>query len=573
MDSWPHFRTTDRRWHTPPTWVEVAVTNSETSPWTHRVTLLVVGVTESLDSRTVNAPQNSIASVCQSSLGCTSVAPDAFVAKIARQGSGQLVVVNRTVTATEGVAFTKVVAAFSDTDSDAPDDYVATIDWADGSASQGLITGDGNGNFEISGSHTYERFGTYPLAVSLLDRDGSVVHPVQTGDDGNGLHRYQVSVDTTQLAGVSGFIRLQLNPAVSSRGSNAFAELMNFVSDGVLSGEPDLLGAAQGSLEGVVSLQNDSLLNQFTQAIQFGTAFTFDVLLGGEVALDANPHSLWNRFTLQVLDADVTTPLLTAHPSGAVLSIDINPDGSASAAAYPAADGEVVVSTTLTNDVVVTDAPFEAEDVAIQALEGEEFTQIVARFSDSNSLTTPADFTATVDWGDGSSSAADIVARGLGEFAVLGTHTYQKFGDYPLSVLIESLGGRSATAFGAASQVLDIQAARPTVVGSGSSALMTDINQDGRPDMVVAELFTSDQISVLLGRDDATFQPPLKVTAGLIPSAFTLADFNNDGRPDVVVGNTGDNKLHVLLSAEDQTFGDPLLAGQIGVRPHILRDR
>ena len=58
-----------------------------------------------------------------------------------------------------------------------------------------------------------------------------------------------------------------------------------------------------------------------------------------------------------------------------ILNIDINPNGSASAKTLPATDGEVAVSTTLTNQVVVGDAPFDAEDVAIDAREGEEFTE------------------------------------------------------------------------------------------------------------------------------------------------------------------------------------------------------
>ncbi len=480
----------------------------------------LVGVTESVDLRTVNASQSSIASVCQSSLDCSTVAPDAFVAKIAHQGSGKISIFNQTVAATEGVEFTNVVAVFSDTDSDTADDYMATIDWADGSTSQGSISGNGNGSFEIRGSHTYDRFGTYAVKTTLFDHDGSTVHPTQSGDDYEGPRQYQVTIDTSELSGSPGFIRVQFNPAMSPPDRGAVVQLTDFDSDGVFSGDPEYVGGAQGSLLSVVSLRNESLLNQFTQAIQFGSLVTFDVLISDDAVFGMNSHMLGNRFSVQLFDADATTPQLTTDSSGAVVSIDLNSDRSVSARVYPDANGRVAASTILINDVVVGDAPFEAEDVAIVAREGEEFSGIVARFSDSNTLTIPQDFVATVDWGDGVMSSAEIVPQGSGQFAVLGTHTYIKFGDYPLRVLIESLGGRSATAFGAASEVFDIHAARPTVVGSGSTALITDVNRDGIPDAVVAELFSSDQISVFLGRGDTTFGAPVTFPSGLIPSAI-----------------------------------------------------
>src|SRR5256885_13963555 len=48
---------------------------------------------------------------------------------------------------------------------------------------------------------------------------------------------------------------------------------------------------------------------------------------------------------------------------------------------------------------------------------------VVATFDDSNTANVAADFTATIDWGDGTTSAGSVSGSG-GTFSVAGTHTY-----------------------------------------------------------------------------------------------------------------------------------------------------
>src|SRR4051812_2914676 len=74
--------------------------------------------------------------------------------------------------ATEGAGFTGTVATFDDPDPDAtPDEYAATIDWGDGTAStSGTIAGSG-GHFTVGGTHTYAEEGHYPVTVTISDVD------------------------------------------------------------------------------------------------------------------------------------------------------------------------------------------------------------------------------------------------------------------------------------------------------------------------------------------------------------------------------------------------------------------
>ena len=66
------------------------------------------------------------------------------------------------------------VATFTaDPDSDLTD-YTATIAWGDGSSTQGTVDGQ-DGNFTVSGNHTYLSAGIYTLSVTVTGPDGTPV--------------------------------------------------------------------------------------------------------------------------------------------------------------------------------------------------------------------------------------------------------------------------------------------------------------------------------------------------------------------------------------------------------------
>ncbi len=87
------------------------------------------------------------------------------------------------------------------------------------------------------------------------------------------------------------------------------------------------------------------------------------------------------------------------------------------------------------------------------------------QFADANPLATTNDFTATIDWGDGSPFSVGTVTQpgGVGSvFSVLGTHTYTEEGGYTITVT-----------------VLDRDGAHPLVVQTGAS--ITDANLSAVP--------------------------------------------------------------------------------------------
>jgi hypothetical protein len=70
-----------------------------------------------------------------------------------------------------------------------------------------------------------------------------------------------------------------------------------------------------------------------------------------------------------------------------------------------------------------------------------------ARFTDQSSTGTLSDFTATINWGDGSSSSGTITgAGGTVPYTVSGSHTYTSTGSFTVTTKINDIGGSTTTA-------------------------------------------------------------------------------------------------------------------------------
>lgn len=103
---------------------------------------------------------------------------------------------------------------------------------------------------------------------------------------------------------------------------------------------------------------------------------------------------------------------------------------------------------------------------------------------------------------------------------------------------------------------------------SPRSIVVADFNHDGELDLAVANAFSSD-VSVLFGNSDGTFQPAVSYLTGSGPFSVAIGDFNRDGNLDLVTANYfggvrgGNGSISVLLGKADGTFVPPVeyLAG------------
>lgn len=80
-----------------------------------------------------------------------------------------------TINGTEGAALSNVtVATFTDADQGGQaSDYTATINWGDTTSSAGTVSGSG-GSYSVTGSHTYTKYGSYPISVQITDTNNNV---------------------------------------------------------------------------------------------------------------------------------------------------------------------------------------------------------------------------------------------------------------------------------------------------------------------------------------------------------------------------------------------------------------
>jgi hypothetical protein len=79
------------------------------------------------------------------------------------------------------------------------------------------------------------------------------------------------------------------------------------------------------------------------------------------------------------------------------------------------------------------------------------------------------------------------------------------------------------------------------------SIVAADVNGDGKPDLIVADLGTK-SISVFINTGTGTFNPAVIYKVGNSPTAVAVADLNGNGSPDIAVTNSADNTVTILTN-------------------------
>lgn len=122
-------------------------------------------------------------------------------------------------------------------------------------------------------------------------------------------------------------------------------------------------------------------------------------------------------------DPVVTRVVITLGPDAM-----FNLDGSPGATAPVAAD-----------DLVLAEPG--AGQPSVAAMAGVPVSTRLASFSDTDPAATPADFRATIDWGDGVRTLGTIADAASGDFVVTGSHTYAQAGSYTAKVTVNDFSG------------------------------------------------------------------------------------------------------------------------------------
>jgi hypothetical protein len=239
--------------------------------------------------------------------------------------------------------------------------------------------------------------------------------------------------------------------------------------------------------------------------------------------------------------------------------------------------------------VTIADAPLTAAGAPVSAYARYPATVVVATFTDANSLAKPTDFTATVDWGDGTSGPATVGARAGGGFEVTGTTTYKTPDSYPVAVAIADAGGSAATATTTATisaapppaELLGVGAppghdplvgayapngdlllrfrAYPKRMTSGVRIAIGDVNGDGAADVITAPGARGRALVEVFSGIDGHRLRRFRAFTGKFHAGIYVAagDVDGDGHADIVVGagEGGRPRVRVFSGATGARIG------------------
>lgn len=362
------------------------------------------------------------------------------------------------------VSNTTTLATFADPNTNlSSSDFTATIDWGDNTTSIGVISGS-NGNFTIQSqdNHQYVQSGTYTISISAQQVN----------------HAEIIATDTTS-------INITNAPIIAT--GSSFSTPEGSILSGQVATFTDTNTAAPSS--------------EFTASIDWGDS-TAPVSVsvsgsnGNYIIIDSGNHAYSHLGTYNAV--------VTIFENGIAI-------GSA------------------TDTVIVTDLPLSppkdnppsisiANGTTLN-LNNDSFT-----FSDQNLLGAATDFTANINWGDGTSSFGTIVRQadsgGQAIYIIQGSHQYTSAGADVLSVTIQEIGG-SQLIIDQAVNVYDILNPSTPVSFSGTSGLtfgsgailanFTDLTFDEKNSTLTATIDWGDgsaleNASILFDRNTKNFE-------------------------------------------------------------------
>jgi uncharacterized protein (TIGR03118 family) len=170
-------------------------------------------------------------------------------------------------------------------------------------------------------------------------------------------------------------------------------------------------------------------------------------------------------------DSTTSAGTVTSTGAGGLLVTGTHTYAEENAAALPVTvsltDATDVTTATANSTALVADAPLVGTAAIFGPTIGAPFTGTVATFSDADPAGTASDYTATINWGDGSPTSAGVIS-GTGPFAVTGSHTYLSAGTFTVTVTINDVGGSSTVV----SSTANVLGAGITVPALGAAALL-----------------------------------------------------------------------------------------------------
>ncbi len=140
-----------------------------------------------------------------------------------------------------------------------------------------------------------------------------------------------VSIDTSSLSGQAGGIYFQFDPGLNADPASVSIANFSVAAPGALD-PASLLNFSDGGVSGSLdsnnlTIANSFALNDYGEALTFGSGITFLVDLSIPSVLTGDSGS---GLVIQVTGSDLLTPLLTADPSGNLVTMSYDTTGALS---------------------------------------------------------------------------------------------------------------------------------------------------------------------------------------------------------------------------------------------------
>jgi hypothetical protein len=141
---------------------------------------------------------------------------------------------------------------------------------------------------------------------------------------------YDVTVDSPSISGIVGSLDFNFNPGPLITQS-ASLQILNFTSDGALTGSPAVTGDVSGALPATLTFDNGTGFNDYFQGFTFGSTLSFQVsLFGPALSSPDGVSTSGSTFAFSMFsDTAGTIPALTGHTTdGFAFTVDVNLDGT-----------------------------------------------------------------------------------------------------------------------------------------------------------------------------------------------------------------------------------------------------